>query len=203
MVKLFCAIVGADSVFSIEIDQNASVHDLKDAIKTTKKNDLQDIDAEQLQLFLAKTGDDKWLPDNNDLNKMLQNKVDFSNMKKMRATWKLNKELFGPNVSLGEDVIHALVVVTKQEVTVKKKQISPSFRQLADRLNLENPHLPRVGLVQKLYDSILVTNIVLLSSPAGSGKTSLLTLFALQFPEFVTYLLCFVILRKTPRHCLT
>ncbi|KAG4236003.1 hypothetical protein PC116_g15898 [Phytophthora cactorum] len=31
---------------------------------------------------------------------------------KMRASWKLNKpSLFGPNVSLGEDVIHVLVVV--------------------------------------------------------------------------------------------
>ncbi|KAG2814647.1 hypothetical protein PC118_g18109 [Phytophthora cactorum] len=42
---------------------------------------------------------------------MLRNKVDTSKMKKLRASWKLNKpDLFGPHVSLGEDVVHVLVV---------------------------------------------------------------------------------------------
>ncbi|KAG6964489.1 hypothetical protein JG687_00005951 [Phytophthora cactorum] len=40
-------------------------------------------------------------------------------MKKLRASWKLNKpDLFGPDVSLGEDVIHVLVLVPGQGLSV-------------------------------------------------------------------------------------
>ncbi|KAL4147693.1 hypothetical protein PRNP1_011447 [Phytophthora ramorum] len=61
MVKLFCAIVGvAGSVFGVEIDADQLVGDLKKAIKGEKPNDLKDIDADKLQLFLAKT-DGAWL----------------------------------------------------------------------------------------------------------------------------------------------
>ncbi|KAG3078994.1 hypothetical protein PC122_g12392, partial [Phytophthora cactorum] len=111
MVTLFCAIVGeAESAFPVDIDASLSVGDLKDAIKAKKPNDLKDVDADKLQLFLAKKGD-RWLPDDDTLDAVLQSGDDTSYVK-MRASWKLNKpSLFGPNVSLGEDVIHVLVVV--------------------------------------------------------------------------------------------
>ncbi|OWZ12790.1 Crinkler (CRN), partial [Phytophthora megakarya] len=55
MVKLFCAIVGvAGSSFPVDIDENETVGDLKDAIQDKKPNDLKDVDADKLQLFLAK-----------------------------------------------------------------------------------------------------------------------------------------------------
>ncbi|GMF43509.1 unnamed protein product [Phytophthora lilii] len=74
--------------------------------------------ASDLQLFLAKTEGGAWLQDDDDLDKMLQNKVDTSKMKKLRGSWKLNKpDLFGPDVSLGEDVVHVLLVVPKQDGT--------------------------------------------------------------------------------------
>ncbi|KAE9009967.1 hypothetical protein PR003_g17000, partial [Phytophthora rubi] len=113
-MKLFCAIVGvADSAFPVDIDAGQTVGDLKKAIKVEK---MYQFPADELQLFLAKTDDGKWLPDDDDLDKMLQNKVDTSKMKKLRASWKLNKpDLFGPDVSLEEDVVHVLVVVPKQE----------------------------------------------------------------------------------------
>ncbi|KAG3049280.1 hypothetical protein PC121_g19000 [Phytophthora cactorum] len=97
-MKLFCAIVGvAGSAFS-------------DAIKTKNSTTIT-CDAKDLQLFLAKTANGAWLLDDDDLDKMLRNKVDTSKMKKLRASWKLNKpDLFGPHVSLGEDVVHVLVV---------------------------------------------------------------------------------------------
>ncbi|EGZ11161.1 hypothetical protein PHYSODRAFT_287175 [Phytophthora sojae] len=62
MVKLFCAIVGAaGSAFPVDIDADQSVGDLKKAIKAEKTNKLKDIDAGDLQLFLAKTADGAWL----------------------------------------------------------------------------------------------------------------------------------------------
>ncbi|KAK1929367.1 hypothetical protein P3T76_015119 [Phytophthora citrophthora] len=62
MVKLFCAVVGAQgSVFPVVIGESESVGDLKVAIKEAKKNDLKDIDADKLQIFLAKTADGGWL----------------------------------------------------------------------------------------------------------------------------------------------
>ncbi|KAG3230535.1 hypothetical protein PI124_g24367, partial [Phytophthora idaei] len=65
MVKLFCAIVGeAGSAFPVNIDQSETVGDLKKAIKGEKKNGLKDVDADKLQLFLAKKGDGGWLPSN-------------------------------------------------------------------------------------------------------------------------------------------
>ncbi|KAG1695984.1 Crinkler effector protein 8 [Phytophthora capsici] len=54
MVKLFCAIVGvAGSVFEVDIDDGASVAALKDAIKNQNPNKLMNVDANDLQLFLA------------------------------------------------------------------------------------------------------------------------------------------------------
>ncbi|KAL4116303.1 hypothetical protein PRIC2_013300 [Phytophthora ramorum] len=61
-MKLFCAIVGvAGSAFSVRVDESDSVDDLKKAIKGEKPNDLKDIDADKLQLFLAKTEGGAWL----------------------------------------------------------------------------------------------------------------------------------------------
>lgn len=48
---------------------------------------------------------------------------------------------------------------------------------------MQDPHLSRDVLVEKLHEAIIRTNFVLLSSPSGSGKTSLLTLFARKHPE--------------------
>ncbi|KAH7467114.1 Crinkler effector protein BLC01 [Phytophthora ramorum] len=62
MVKLFCAIAGvAGSAFEVRVDESDSVYDLKKVIKGEKPNDLKDIDADKLQLFLAKKEDGAWL----------------------------------------------------------------------------------------------------------------------------------------------
>ncbi|KAG2978906.1 hypothetical protein PC116_g12834, partial [Phytophthora cactorum] len=110
MVKLFCAIFGvAGSAFEVNIDGAESVAALKKAIKDQSDGLITD-PWTKLQLFLAKKGD-RWLPDDDTLDAVLQSGDDTSYVK-MRASWKLNKpSLFGPNVSLGEDVIHVLVVV--------------------------------------------------------------------------------------------
>jgi hypothetical protein len=62
MVKLFCYIVGQKgSAFSVDIDDNACIGDLKKLIKEEKANGLKDIDSRNLELYLAITSDKKWL----------------------------------------------------------------------------------------------------------------------------------------------
>ncbi|OWY96594.1 Crinkler (CRN) [Phytophthora megakarya] len=64
MLKLFCAIVGVSgSSFHVDIDENETVGDLKDAIKDKKPLTIT-CEADQLQLFLAKTTDGAWLTEN-------------------------------------------------------------------------------------------------------------------------------------------
>ncbi|KUF83787.1 hypothetical protein AM588_10000602 [Phytophthora nicotianae] len=58
MVKLFCALVGVKgNAFSVTIDASESVDDLKKAIKKEKENKIK-CDADELQLFLAREGDE-------------------------------------------------------------------------------------------------------------------------------------------------
>ncbi|KAK1944440.1 hypothetical protein P3T76_004352 [Phytophthora citrophthora] len=107
MIKLFCAIVGAQwSVFEVEIDECQSVGDLKVAIAAAMRYDGR---PDLLQLFLAKT-EDGWLSYDDDLSKMLlQNRLDTSKLQALGPNE--NPQLFGSNVSLGEDVVHVLVKV--------------------------------------------------------------------------------------------
>jgi Crinkler effector protein N-terminal domain len=59
MVVLVCSLVGQKrSAFAIEIDKNKMVDALKKAIKKEKENYLKAIDPDELQLFLAKKGED-------------------------------------------------------------------------------------------------------------------------------------------------
>nr|WNO07187.1 CRN effector protein [Phytophthora cinnamomi] len=129
MVTLFCAVVGvAGSAFPVDIDAGETVGDLKKAIAEDQKYDFA---ASKLQLFLAKTEGGAWLIDDDDLDKkMLQNEVDTSKMKRLRGSWKLNKsDLFGPDVALGEDVIHVLIVVPK--IDSKRRTVAPAVESVA------------------------------------------------------------------------
>ncbi|GMF29686.1 unnamed protein product [Phytophthora lilii] len=117
MVKLFCAIVGTEgSVFLVRVDEDDSVDDLKDAIKAENAATITG-DAKDLQLFLAKK-DGAWLPDNEGLDTLLQSEIDTSSYLNMRASWKLSKPTLFGGVSLGEDVVHVLVVVPGQRLPI-------------------------------------------------------------------------------------
>ncbi|KAE8889284.1 hypothetical protein PF005_g7879 [Phytophthora fragariae] len=59
MVKLFCAVVGAGSVFPVDIDLSKTVGDLKKKIKEKKPNYIY-FDADLLKLYLARD-DGTWL----------------------------------------------------------------------------------------------------------------------------------------------
>ncbi|KAL4167440.1 Crinkler effector protein 4 [Phytophthora ramorum] len=116
MVKLFCAIVGVvGSVFEVEIDEGASVSALKKVIKGEKPNDLKDIDANKLQLFLAKT-DGAWLDGAGAAAVALDERGYPQGCVQMDPTlWIKNPKHFGDNFQPGEGQIHVLVVVPEQE----------------------------------------------------------------------------------------
>ncbi|EGZ11330.1 hypothetical protein PHYSODRAFT_287330 [Phytophthora sojae] len=128
MVKLVCAIVGvAGSAFPVDIDASQLVGDLKKAIKAEKTNDFKDIDADKLQLFLAKTADGAWLPDDDqaalDLEdgKVHEDIQALIDGEKMKATWTIEDVLTANNMTKRKGrapksrQIHVLVVVPEQE----------------------------------------------------------------------------------------
>nr|BAP69161.1 RxLR effector candidate protein [Hyaloperonospora arabidopsidis Emoy2] len=110
-VSLYCAIVGVPrSTFVVDIDTDRSVAHLKDAIKAKNAVDVL-CDARELRLYLAKK-DVVWLPDDDDLDKLIQTEGFFDGMEEMRASWELSDpSLFGTGVLLGNKVVHVLVVL--------------------------------------------------------------------------------------------
>ncbi|GMF30704.1 unnamed protein product [Phytophthora lilii] len=123
LVALTCALVGNAGVFGVKIDDSAQVWELKKAIKAEKPNDLKDIDADKLQLCLAKTEGGAWLPDEDSAALDLEKGTTHADIRKMvdaeqmRATKTLQFWLFEKNKmpQPSADQIHVLVVVPKDE----------------------------------------------------------------------------------------
>ncbi|KAG2787307.1 hypothetical protein Pcac1_g3458 [Phytophthora cactorum] len=119
MVKLFCAIVGvAGSAFSVRVDESdepESVDDLKKEIKKEKPNDFKDVDADKLQLFLAKKHG-AWLDGAGAAAVTLDEDGPLRGFgDQMDPTlWVKNAKYFGENFQPGEGQIHVLVVVPEQ-----------------------------------------------------------------------------------------
>ncbi|KAI9991744.1 hypothetical protein PInf_017094 [Phytophthora infestans] len=62
MLVFFCVIVGeADSTFMVKLDEGVSVGKLKKAILDAHPKSSKDVDEREVQLFVAKTSDGKWL----------------------------------------------------------------------------------------------------------------------------------------------
>ncbi|EGZ26163.1 hypothetical protein PHYSODRAFT_482151, partial [Phytophthora sojae] len=91
MVRLNCAIVEQRSTTTIVIDEGLPVYELKVAIKAEQSNDLKDVDADRLQLFLAKDGG-AWLKTSSEAAKQLQKRVATDTIK---ALMHKDKELLG------------------------------------------------------------------------------------------------------------
>ncbi|KAE9069364.1 hypothetical protein PF002_g20304 [Phytophthora fragariae] len=98
-MKLFCSIIGADgAAFPVGMrETDDTVGDLKDTIRAKKINDLVNIDADKMRLFLARK-DDEWMttsdtPDDS----WLQNELDAT---------KLIEDAF--KFDLGKRVVHVL-----------------------------------------------------------------------------------------------
>ncbi|POM67835.1 Crinkler (CRN) family protein, partial [Phytophthora palmivora] len=116
MVKLFCAIVGvAGSAFSVRVDESDTVGYLKKEIKEKKPNDLKNVDAKNLQLFLAKTADGAWLDGAGAAAVALDERGNPQGCMWMNPTlWIKNPKYFGDNFQPfgpAEGEVHVLVVV--------------------------------------------------------------------------------------------
>ncbi|EGZ26158.1 hypothetical protein PHYSODRAFT_401091, partial [Phytophthora sojae] len=72
MARLTCVIIQEGSTISIVIDEGLPVYELKKAIKAKRPNNLKDVDAARLHLFLAKDGD-AWLGASSEVARQLQN----------------------------------------------------------------------------------------------------------------------------------
>nr|QUJ09333.1 crinkler 6 [Plasmopara viticola] len=135
MVKLFCAVVGEKgSAFPVTINASESVSDLKKAIKKEKENDLKAIDAEKLQLFLAKNGD-AWVTQKQ-VEEGISDTSDFKPLKIVAVPLQLVGlsekdvafELTMDDVGTMNTPVHVLVVISDQEPTATSGvavQISP------------------------------------------------------------------------------
>ncbi|KAG2959575.1 hypothetical protein PC119_g26665 [Phytophthora cactorum] len=165
MVLLNCALVGEGSVISIIIEEWKTVALLKKAIKEEKPNDFKDVDADKLQLFLAKTDDGAWLK-SKDLLRM--RKGEIPNEVESRY---MNEELEDPTdkicskfpSTIPDGTIHVLVVVPEQGTSaplvsdggVFDHCIHPFFSQFptVDQVGdwLEFPALLPLTERQKLY----------------------------------------------------
>ncbi|EGZ26025.1 hypothetical protein PHYSODRAFT_326967 [Phytophthora sojae] len=147
MVKLFCAIVGAaGSAFEVTIDEDASVSALKKAIKAEKPNKLKDIDAGDLQLFLAKREDGAWLK-SKDLLRMRKGEIpDEVESRYMK------EELDDPTdkicetfPTISDGTIHVLVVVPKQAISASIVSQDGVFDPCSDPFFAQFPTVEQVG----------------------------------------------------------
>ena len=80
---------------------------------------------------------------------------------------------------------------------------APGVREnvVLDNINTEYPHISRDNLVKKLFDRLMHFPIVHIASPMGSGKTSILNLFAHRYSESVECL-SYSLLNKSPQDAL-
>ena len=131
MVTLCCAIVGdSGSAFPIDIDTSRLVGHLKKEIKTEQPNSLKNVDASELQLFLAKTSDGQWLTDEAPaalelyegktppeiLTMMCGEKIIAT---KTLQNWFFDKNKMSPPSS---QQIHVLVVVPEEDTAIEQER---------------------------------------------------------------------------------
>ncbi|GMF65756.1 unnamed protein product [Phytophthora lilii] len=91
-----------------------TVGELKEVIKEKKPNDFKDIDADKLQLCLAKTEGGAWLDGAGAAAVALDERGYPQGCVQMDPTlWIKNPKHFGDNFQPGEDQVHVLVVVPK------------------------------------------------------------------------------------------
>ncbi|TDH64744.1 hypothetical protein CCR75_008777 [Bremia lactucae] len=122
MVTLLCVIVGvAGKAFSVDIDDSKFVGHLKDKIKEKNKNELDKFDAKKLQLFLAKTADNKWFSSfSEDVKKLKEGETTAlvealtSQDKKLQGEHPLEDVLIGMERPSARQ-IHVLVIDPEQE----------------------------------------------------------------------------------------
>ncbi|KAG1688302.1 Crinkler effector protein 4 [Phytophthora capsici] len=133
LVALTCALVGKTGVFGVKIDDSAQVWELKKAITVEKPNDLKDVDADKLELFLAKK-DDAWLDGAGAAAVALDERGHPQGCVQMDPTlWIKNPKHFGDNFQPGEGQVHVLVVVPEGVVGSASETSKMDF--VVDKVN--------------------------------------------------------------------
>ncbi|KAJ0390166.1 hypothetical protein P43SY_011543 [Pythium insidiosum] len=113
-VELECAVYGEGTVFPVKIARDAKVSALQKAIFDDQRyHERFSFPPSALTLYLAKK-DGAWLKDDDNVEEVLQGKIDTA-YKKMRPSWKLNKPEYFGDFQLGEETIHVLVELPKRE----------------------------------------------------------------------------------------
>eukprot|EP00644_Phytophthora_capsici_P011931 jgi/Phyca11/563460/estExt2_Genewise1.C_PHYCAscaffold_120265 len=189
MMKLFCAIVGARSAFSVEVGEDQTVEDLKLAIKNQNRNKLMSVDANDLQLFLAKKDKGngmEWLTQL-DVVKGVMDANGFAHLlfvdAKLRAVGLDSSELGKVNdkdVAVGKGHVHVLVVVPKTGVSkdggrsIQKFSAPIEFSEMEHEggvpSTFRTERKDTVAAIASLLDRIPV---VFFRAPPLSGKTAM------------------------------
>ncbi|EEY65446.1 Crinkler (CRN) family protein [Phytophthora infestans T30-4] len=199
MVKLFCSIVGvAGSAFSVEVDEGKTVDDLKEAIKAKKANDFKEVDADKLQLFLAKKDEGRgpWLTE----EEVKKDVIDTTGLKLLGAARARLRRVGLSDVDVGgvdedEEVegrgpVNVLVVVPEGAVgsALSQPANSATIPNIAwygtrgsivegEGIDLKDPRtLSRATLTADIIRRLEETHVLLVKSPPMTGKTSLATL---------------------------
>jgi hypothetical protein len=150
VTTLVCALVGVQgNAFAVDVDENKFVDHLKDAIKTKNENTIM-CDARELQLFLARKGDNTWLESSTEDVKKLKKgeKTDLIEAltreeNALDGECGLEEVLDGmPRLKTKQ--IHVLVVVPQQE----QVQVQPSLWLVSG--SVENA-LNTKGVRSRLY----------------------------------------------------
>ncbi|KAE8959017.1 hypothetical protein PR003_g32264, partial [Phytophthora rubi] len=114
-IMINCAVIGEGSVISIIIEDWKTVALLKKAIKDEKPNKIK-CDAKDLQLFLTKKGDGKWLDEAAAEAAALDWRGNSQGFEPMGPSlWLKNAKHFGENFQPGKDQVHVLVLVPEDE----------------------------------------------------------------------------------------
>ncbi|KAG1687474.1 hypothetical protein DVH05_005165 [Phytophthora capsici] len=188
MVKLSCAIVGVPrNVFTVTIEDAASVSALKEAIKTEKKNVMANFAAEDLQLFLAKKENSEWLGEDESVAVFPQ---DFKLMEPRLLL--RNPEHFGENFQPEKSQIHVLVMLPggidcsvsmQQDNIIARPDVIWYGEQRSDGLQKyrgidpnDKRTLFRDVLTSNIIRRLDETRVVNVKSTSMTGKSSLATL---------------------------
>ncbi|GMF29765.1 unnamed protein product [Phytophthora lilii] len=169
-MRLYYAIVGvAVSAFHVLIDDTEPVSALKDAIKTKKPNDIERVDADKLQLFLAKKdkGRGPWVTQLEALNGVSDTR-DYNGLRfpdtELRsvglASDQVGGEVSDEERAAGQGPVHVLVVVSEDkkrkrsagldvETAQELKQID--FDEFLEECPVKGP-LPTEGDFLQLFE---------------------------------------------------
>ncbi|KAI9088765.1 hypothetical protein DFS34DRAFT_698492 [Phlyctochytrium arcticum] len=145
------------TVTSVSVSETSNVDNLRDAVKGKCANDLEKVDANQLLVYASKSE----LDDDIAANKTLTGLKPGKKVDTLGDT---------------DDDHPILIVVPERGQATTSATWHDLFTQHND-INVDGFYLPRIKLRDQLLSKLQRNQIVVISSPAGSGKTSLSRLF--------------------------